>query len=120
MHLGLWVGVSHVVRDHPIFDGLEVNKMMGDLYENIWSPFTMVDVVGEPIVSSVTYGFYGGDKHEQQSYKGPEPAFHGMDMGVVPYGEGSYLLSALRITPFLGEDPVADKVLFNLIRWAIR
>ncbi len=118
--LGLWVGVSHVVRDHPIFAGLESNKMMGDLYENIWAPFTMVDVAGEPIVSSVTYGFYGGDKHEQQSYMGPEPAFHGMDMGVVPYGEGCYLLSALRITHYLGEDPVADKVLFNLIRWAVQ
>ena len=94
--------------------------MMGDLYENIWSPFTMVDVAGEQIVSSVTYGFYGGDKHEQQSYMGPEPAFYGMDMGVVSYGEGSYLLSALRITPYLGEDPVADKILFNLIRWAVQ
>ena len=118
--LGLWVGVSHVVRDHPVFDGLESNRMMGDLYENIWSPFTMVDVAGEQIVSSVTYGFYGGDKHEHQSYMGPEPAFYGMDMGVVSYGEGSYLLSALRITPYLGEDPVADKILFNLIRWAVQ
>jgi hypothetical protein len=80
----------------------------------------MVDVAGEQIVSSVTYGFYGGDKHEQQSYMGPEPAFYGMDMGIVPYGEGSYLLSALRITPYLGKDPVADKVLFNLIRWAVQ
>ena len=118
--LGLWVGVSHVVRDHPIFDGLEVNQMMGDLYENIWSPFTMVDVAGEPIVSSVTYGFYGGDKHEQQSYRGPEPAFHGMDMGSFLMVKEAIFLSALRITPYLGEDPVADKVLFNLIRWAIR
>ena len=118
--LGLWVGVSHIVCDHSIFDGLESNKMMGDLYQNIWSPFTMVDIDGELIVSSITHGFYGGKKHEQQCYLGPEPAFYGMDMGIVPYGDGSYLLSALRIIPSLGADPVADKVFFNMIKWACK
>ena len=118
--LGLWVGVSHIVCDHSIFDGLESNKMMGDLYQNIWSPFTMVDIDGELIVSSITHGFYGGKKHEQQCYLGPEPAFYGMDMGIVPYGDGSYLLSALRIIPSLGVDPVADKVFFNMVSWACK
>jgi hypothetical protein len=40
-----------------------------------------------------------------------------MDMGVVSSGQGRYVLSALRITENLGKDPVADKILYNLIDW---
>ena len=115
--LGLWVGVSHIVKKHPIFDGLEVDCMMTDLYQNVWTPFTMGSMDGEHIVTSITHGFYGGKDHEKQCYLGPEPFFHGMDMGIVEYGSGKYILSALRITPFLSKDPVADKIFINILNY---
>ena len=52
-----------------------------------------------------------------QHYLGPEEAWAGMDVGVVPRGQGRYVLSALRILEHLGSDPVADTLLYNLIRW---
>jgi hypothetical protein len=115
--LGLWVGVSHIVTDHPVFDGLPVNTMMGQEYENVWSPYVLSDMGNDLIVGSVSYGFYAGDKTHLQSYVGPEPAFYGMDMGVVPHGNGRYVLNTLRLVENLGKDPVADKILLNMIRW---
>lgn len=117
---GLWVGVSHIVTDHPVFEGLPVNCMMGQEYENVWSPYVLKDMGGELIVGSVSYGFYGGPDQHKQCYKGPEPAFYGMDMGVVPHGKGRYVLNTLRLVENLGKDPVADKILFNLINWTAK
>ncbi|VGO11991.1 Beta-galactosidase [Pontiella desulfatans] len=118
--LGLWVGVSHIVTDHPVFAGLPVNTMMGQEYENVWSPYVLSDMGNDLIVGSVSYGFYAGDKTHMQSYIGPEPAFYGMDMGIVKHGDGRYVLSTLRLIENLGSDPVADKILFNLINWTAR
>lgn len=115
--LGLWVGVSHIVTDHPVFEGLPVNCMMGQEYENVWSPYVLKDMGNDLIVGSVSYGFYAGDKTHLQSYVGPEPAFYGMDMGVVQHGKGRYVLNTLRLVENLGSDPVADKILFNMIQW---
>jgi beta-galactosidase len=118
--LGLWVGVSHIVTDHPVFEGLPVNCMMGQEYENVWSPYVLKDMGGELIVGSVSYGFHAQPDTDKQCYKGPEPAFYGMDMGVVPHGKGRYVLNTLRLLENLGTDPVADKILFNLIEWTVQ
>jgi len=114
--LGLWIGVSHIVTDHPVFKGLPVNCMMGQEYENVWSPHVLKDMGGELIVGSVSYGFHAHDD-SKQSYLGPEPAFYGMDMGVVRFGKGRYVLNTLRLIKNLGTDPVADKIMLNLIEW---
>lgn len=114
---GLWVGISHVVTDHPIFDGLPSNCMMDQIYENIWSPQTLMDLPGQKIVASVSHGWFR-NRHDQRNYLGPEPAWCGTDLGVVPHGQGRYVLSGLRVLEHLGSDPVADKILFNMIQWA--
>lgn len=113
---GLWVGVAHVVTDHPVFEGLPSKCMMGQAYENVWSAQTLKGIDGELIVGSVSHGWFQGQK-EKQDYLGPSPAWYGMDMGVVPLGQGRYVLSSLRVLEYLGTDPVADKILFNMINW---
>lgn len=113
---GLWVGVSHIVTDHPAFKGLPSKRMMGQIYENVWAPQTLMGTGGELIVGSVSHGWYQGEQ-DSQHHQGPSPAWYGMDMGVVPHGKGRYVLSAVRIVENLGADPVADRILFNLIEW---
>jgi len=76
----------------------------------------MRNLDGELIVGSVSHGWYQGED-DKQNYRGPSPAWYGMDMGVVKHGKGRYVLSALRIVENLGKDPVADKILLNLIGW---
>jgi hypothetical protein len=114
--VGLWIGVSHIVTDHPVFDGLPSKCMMGQAYENVWAPQTLMGTGGHLIVGAVSHGWHQGEK-DLQNYLGPSPAWYGMDMGVVPHGRGRYVLSAMRIVENLGTDPVADRILFNLIEW---
>jgi beta-galactosidase len=115
---GLWVAVSHVVRPHPVFAGLPSGGMMDQTYENIYAPHTLMGLEGELIVGSVSHSFHE-DKADNQNYLGPGPAWCGMDLGVIRHGEGRYVLSALRLLENLGQDPVADRILHNLIVWTV-
>ena len=114
---GLWVGVGHVVKEHPIFEGLPSNGLMGQTYENVWAQKTLVGLDTKPIVGSVTHGHWPV-KRGLPSYLGPDPAWWGTDLGVVKQGEGRFILSALRLVDHLGKDPVADIILLNLIEFS--
>ena len=114
--LGLWVGVAHIVKEHPIFNGLPSNQMMDQNYENVWSPQGIEVEGAERIVTSISHGFYGGDE-DNQHHQGPEPAWNAIDLGLVNYGNGQFVLNSLRIIENLWKDPVADKIFYNLIQW---
>jgi hypothetical protein len=115
--LGLWIGVSHVVKEHPIFSDLPAGGNMGPCYENIWTPFSVQVEGASAIVSSISYGCYA-EHPERQHHQGPEPFWHALDLGVVPHGEGRYLLNSLRLKEFMGCDPIADQVFKNMLEWA--
>ena len=40
-------------------------------------------------------------------------------MADVAHGKGRMLLSTLRLLENLEKDPVAEKILYNLVRWAL-
>ncbi|MEM6765093.1 MAG: sugar-binding domain-containing protein [Bacteroidota bacterium] len=114
---GLWITVSHLVAKHPVFNGLPANCMMENEYENIWSSQSIQGVEEKDlIVASVSHDWYFKNP-VTRNYRGPEPAWYGVDLGTVAYGEGQYVLSALRIVKNLGKDPVADKLMLNMINW---
>jgi len=118
---GLWTCIPHLVSDHPVFEGLPVNCMMRNVYENIWPMDTLRnlkvvdDIEFETLVASVGFDWFS-EGHKMQ-YSGPGDAWWGSDLAVVPYGKGRYIVSQLRLTETIGNDPVADKILFNLIKW---
>ena len=49
-------------------------------------------------------------------YSGPGNAWWGWDVVVASLGKGRFVVSQLRLKNNLGSDPVADRILFNLIR----
>ena len=110
---GLWTCIPHLVADHPIFAGLPSRGMMREVYENVWPKQTLRDLGGEAVVASIGFKWFSRD-HELQ-YSGPGESWWGADLAVVPHGKGRAVLSQLRIVENLGKDPVADKLLFNLI-----
>ena len=114
---GLWVGVSHIVKEHPIFEGLPSNGMMGQAYENVWAQAHLADFEGEIIAGALTHGWFQGQK-DKQHHQGPSAAWWGAEMAEAPHAQGTLIVSTLRILENLGKDPVADKILFNLIEWA--
>jgi hypothetical protein len=115
--IGLWLCIPHLVNDHPVFEGLPVNCMMGPVYENVCAERTLLDVGGKPIAGAIGFDFAPDYELDKRHYYGPGDTWWGSDMAVAPYGRGRCILSQLRLLNNLGKDPVADKILFNLIEW---
>lgn len=115
--IGTWTCIPHIVKDHPIFDGLPVNGMMGAIYENVWAEGTLLDVGGETIVAAIGYDWYPNLDLNRRHYYGPGDTWWGADMAIVPLGKGRSIVSQLRLVENLGKDPVADKILYNLMEW---
>ncbi len=91
--------------------------MMGAVYENVWAEHTLLDVGGKPIAGSVGFDFAPDFELDTRHYYGPGDTWWGSDMAVTGVGKGRCILSQLRLVDNLGKDPVADKILFNLIGW---
>jgi hypothetical protein len=115
--IGLWLCIPHIVNNHQVFEGLPVNCMMGSVYENVWAEHTLLDIDGKPIVGAIGFDFSPDFELSKRHYYGPGDVWWGTDMGVVPYGKGRCIISQLRLVDNLGKDPVADKILFNMIEW---
>ena len=112
---GLWTCIPHLVADHPIFAGLPTGGMMREIYENVWVTQTLRDLGGEAIVASVGFEWFSGE--HKMHYAGPGDSWWGADLAIVPHGKGRSLVSQLRIIENLGNDPVADIILYNLIEF---
>jgi len=119
---GLWTCIPHLVKDHPVFDGLPSNGMMRNVYENIWPTITLRDIDGngigkvETLVASVGFDWFSAG--HKMHYSGPGESWWGSDMAVIPVGSGTCLVSQLRLVENLGKDPVAEVILFNMIDFA--
>lgn len=112
---GFWNCVSHVVKDHPIFDGLPVNGHMRELYANVWAKKSLEGLGGETIAAAIGYIAFSRDNKLQ--YSGPGRSYWASDVSIVPHGEGRCVVTQLRLIDNLGSDPVADKLLYNLINF---
>lgn len=119
---GLWTCIPHLVKDHPIFDGLPSNAMMRNTYENVWPKVTLRNIQGEEvgrvnnIVASVGFDWFS--EGHKMHYSGPGDSWWGSDMAEISLGSGAFVISQLRIIENLGKDPVAEILLFNMIRYA--
>lgn len=112
---GLWTPCSHVVKDHPFYDGLPTNCLMGQEYRDVVSRWSIVEPKSDWICGNITYDWYAGLKHKQ-NYLGVTAAFHGANLTQIAHGRGAYTLCTHRIVENLGKDPVADRLFRNLLR----
>ena len=87
--------------------------MMREIYENVRATQTLLNLDGETIVASIGFEWLSQDRKLQ--YSGPGESWWGGDLAVVPHAKGRSVVSQLRIVENLGRDPVADKILYNLI-----
>ena len=117
--LGLWAGRPHMVKEHPVFEGLPANIIMSGVYENIHPAESMVRQEGEYICGVVSYDHFKDIDKMKRHYAGPGDVWWAADVLLAPIGEGMMLLSTLKIAENLGNDPVADKLLFNMIDFAL-
>ncbi len=115
---GFWNCVSHVVKEHPIFDGLPVDGHMRELYANVWAKKSLEGLGGETIAAAI--GYIAFSRENKLQYSGPGRSYWASDVAIVPYGSGRCVVTQLRLVDNLGIDPVADKLLYNLINFSTR
>ena len=116
--MGHWMCIPRIVNDHPVFNGLPAGCMMGAIYENVWAQSTLLDVGGETIVGTIGFDWFPDHDLRKRHYYGPGDMWWGADMAIVPLGKGRCIVSQLRLVDNLGQDPVAEKILYNLIEFA--
>ena len=88
--------------------------------KRMWALNTMAKMGGETIAASISYDWFPGYELFKRHYIGPGDTWWGADMAVVPLGKGRCMVSQLRLLENLGKDPVADKILYNLIRYVTK
>ena len=115
--LGTWVPCSHVVARHPCFAGLPAGGLMEQEYQNVLPRWCIAAPKSRWIGGNVTCGWYRGQKHKQ-NFQGLSAAFDGAELTELAHGRGRYLLCQYQIVPHLAGDPVAARLLANLLSWA--
>ena len=115
--LGGWAAKSHIVTDHPIFKGLPSNQIMHGVYENIHPVSSMAKQEGAYIAGLIGYDHFPSNDIMVRHYNGPGEVWWAADVLETRMGQGKMLLSTLQIINYLGKDPVADKLLFNIINY---
>jgi beta-galactosidase len=101
--------------DHPVFDGIDREEL------KVWSDYTgwkESDKKGFPAIYPVTDGFVPVDKKDMEhiSVLGDYgPGLEGMAMAEMFSGTGSLLLCGMDLANRSGLDPVADRLLSNLV-----
>jgi hypothetical protein len=116
--IGTWTCIPHIVREHPIFEGLPTNCMMGGIYENVWADLTLIGAGGETVAGTIAFDWFPDYDRTKRHYTGPGDTWWGADVAIVPLGKGRCIASQLRLIENLGKDPVADRILYNLVRFS--
>lgn len=110
-----WVGHNFMVREHPFFSGLPVNRGMSWEYQRLVvydgiNHFGLYDVESE---EEAVVSLVGGASHVVST-----------SVGVVPYGKGNIVYSSLDLSPNLTLDlksaNVPKKIYCNILQWAAR
>jgi len=112
---GGWAAKSHIVSKHPIFKDLPTEVIMHGVYENVHPNVSMSKIKGDYIAGLIGYDHFPNNEIMKRHYNGTGDVWWAADVLETPFGKGKMLLSTLRIIEFLDKDPVAEKLLYNVI-----
>lgn len=114
---GNYISRNHMVTDHPIFHGLPVNTLMTGVFENVCPTVSICRPAGGQYLAGViTYDQNKNMDINKRHYNGIGDVLWAADVLLVEKGKGQMLYSTLKIMENLGKDPVADKLLHNMLR----
>lgn len=117
---GGWAAKSHIVAKHPIFKDLPTKQIMHGAYENVHPVSSMSKQEGTYIAGMIGYDHFPNNEIMRRHYNGTGEVWWAADILEAPIGEGKMLLSTMQIVENLGKDPVADKLLLNMIEFACK
>ena len=113
--VGAFLGAYHYAKLHPVFERLPARCLMRQPYRNVVPAKTFVEPTDEDICGSLdTAPIAAGH------YMTDASAWWGNDILVRRLGAGRLVFTHLRILEHLGADPVADRLLVNMVRHFVR
>lgn len=117
---GFWEPAMHIALDHPIFKDMPSNCMMDEPYQEVAPLETFYNLDAEEVAVRTITWFRPEDdyKGEKRTYLGGEDVWHGSDLVVKNYGDGKIILSSLILKNKIGEYPIANAILKNIINYA--
>mgnify|MGYP007000133995 len=86
--LGGWAAKSHIVTDHPIFNGLPTNQIMHGVYENIHPISSMAKQEGDYIAGLIGYDHFPNNDIMVRHYNGPGEVWWAADVLEAELGKG--------------------------------
>ena len=125
---GNWVPVAHLIKDHPLLQGLPPTRIQRQRYENICPAESIVglpeatEYVAAGLSMDWQYPREAGreDPARMPSYRGSRGFWYGADLALIPHGDGTIVMSTFLIVENLGRDPAADRLLHNLVSASLR
>lgn len=115
--LGGWAAKSHIVTEHPIFNGLPTNIIANGVYENVHPKSSMSKIEGNYIAGMIGYDHFPNNDIMLRHYNGPGEVWWAADILETRIGKGLLVLSTYDLLKNLNLDPVADTILANMISY---
>ncbi|MFA6472329.1 MAG: hypothetical protein WCU00_09845, partial [Candidatus Latescibacterota bacterium] len=109
-----FVGPYHYFKKHPVFDGLDAGHILDDRFSRVM-PLASLKIEGAETLGGVFGTPIGYHFNIKGCEKARNPRF-GADLCTVKYGKGKLVFSTYRLENNLGVDPVADRLLWNMLR----
>jgi hypothetical protein len=111
-----WVGHNYFVREHPFFNDLPVNGGMNWEYQRL--------VVYDGINHFGLHNVASDDEEAVVSLVGGSSHIVATSLGIIPYGRGKIVYSALDLSPNLTLSvkaaAVPKKIFCNILNWAAK
>ncbi|HOJ32185.1 MAG TPA: glycoside hydrolase family 2 TIM barrel-domain containing protein [Candidatus Hydrogenedentes bacterium] len=108
--VGAFLGMYHYVKTHPVFEGLPNRCLMRQPYRNVIPARTFLEKSDEDIC-----GTFDTNPMAPGHYMIQDAPWWGSDILVRRYGSGRLVFTHLRVFEYLKTDPVAARLLVNLL-----
>ncbi len=116
---GNYISRNHIVTDNFVFEDLPVNTLMSGVYENVCATNSICrPAEGKYLAGVITYDQNKNMDIMERHYNGIGDVLWTSDVLLVEKGKGKMIYSTLNIIDNLGQDPVAEKILFNMIKYS--
>jgi hypothetical protein len=111
LHFGIgnWMGCYHWIPAEAMFEGLPAGELAGEAYADVLPHYVMSELGGRV--------FAGSFRNTQTRREDPAMIWYS-DIEAIPFGAGKLMFCQYRLFDRAGSDPLAGRLLGNLLRLA--
>jgi hypothetical protein len=111
LHFGIgnWMGCYHWIPAGEVFEGLPAGGLAGEAYADVLPHYVMSEMAGRV--------FAGSFRNTQTRREEPAMIWYS-DIEAIPLGRGQLLFCQYRVFDRAGSNPLANRLLYNLLRLA--